>query len=147
MWESIWLYAFRDDGITGKWELICGSMNTRRWARLLKQRVLFIVCRPRKTNFRFLFLFAANKWIFAISIPFSVSAFSVCGIPETWRDGYRDMGIESWTWRHGHGGMDMGAWTWGHGHGGMDMEAWTWRHGHGGMEMEAWTWSHGHGVM
>jgi hypothetical protein len=27
-----------------------------------------IVCRPRKTNFRFVFPFAANKWKFAVSI-------------------------------------------------------------------------------
>jgi hypothetical protein len=29
---------------------------------------LFIVCRSRKTNFRFSFSFGANKWKFAVSL-------------------------------------------------------------------------------
>jgi hypothetical protein len=91
-----------------------------RWAHLLKQQSLtFIVCRPRKINFHFPFLFAENKWKFAVSVfhlqqtnrncCFPLVLFCVCGIPETWRHGEK----ETWRYVHEHGYMEL------------DIEAWT----------------------
>jgi hypothetical protein len=44
--------------------------HRHRWAHVLKKQssILFIVCLPRKTNFRFPFPFAAYEGKFAISI-------------------------------------------------------------------------------
>ncbi len=55
------------------------------------RQIPFMDSRPRKTNFRFPFPFAANKRKLAVSmkLPFSVS--SVCSIPETWRRGDGNM--------------------------------------------------------
>jgi hypothetical protein len=50
-----------------------------------KRRLPLIVCRPRKTNVRFPFPFAANKREFAVSI-FRLR---------------KSRNVEPWTWRHG----------------------------------------------
>ncbi len=95
------------------------------------RRLPVIVCRPRKTNFRFPFPFAANKQRFAVfvfclqhtnrSCRILLVPLSACRIPETCR--HEDGDIE--TWRHRDGEME----TWRN----EDME--TWRNGHG-----TWMW-------
>ncbi len=54
-------YPHIDNGIGIDWH-VCRNSN---------RPLPFIVCRLRKTNFHFLFLFAANKW----NLPFSIRFF------------------------------------------------------------------------
>jgi hypothetical protein len=94
---------------------------------VVETAIVDYLCRPRKTNFCFLFPLAANKRKFAVFVfrlqqnnggcHFPLVQFSACetGNMETWR-----WSMETWihrkeTWKHG------------------EME--TWRHG----EMETWT--------
>ncbi len=105
---------------------VCWSSN---------HQLLLIVCRPRKTKFRFPFLFAANKRKFVISVfclqkntevavfcqfHFPFVTFRKHGDGETWRHGNME------TCRRG----DIKAWK----HGNMQ----TWRRGHRDMVMEPW---------
>ncbi len=52
--------------------------NELRWACLQKsnRQLPLIICRPRKTNFRFPFLFAANKRSFVVSISIYLYLYS-----------------------------------------------------------------------
>ncbi len=128
---SVYIYLYR------KTELY---IYIHRWALLLNSNhwLPFIVCRLRKTNFRFPFLFAANKQKFLngscrfLLVPFFSLRNSGNMETRTWR--HRD--IE--TLRHGNEDME----TWRYRHGAMDMETLSCRHG-----METWTWNQGKAEM
>jgi hypothetical protein len=127
-----------------------------------QQSLITVYLWPTKEN-ELLFLFAANKRKFAVSVFRLRQTNGSCCFPfvlflctEFRKHG--DMDRETWdmetkTWKHGEldmrqwrqWHMDTGTWTCRHKHGYMDVETWTWictwtwRHGHGYMDVETWT--------
>jgi hypothetical protein len=142
MWESIWLYAFRDDGIMGKWELICGVWTLVDGHVCWNSAYYLLFADPGKQISVFRFCLQQINGCSPFPFHFPLVRFLFAEFQK-----HGEMDIGTWASSHGHGDMDIEAWTLRHGHWGIDMEAWTWRHGHGVMDMETWTWRHGHGDM